>query len=299
MLRNPTLYGCENERTDTSFLQRRRDLAHSAASVLDRHGLIKYDRKTGSFHVTVMGRVASHYYVSHDSISVFNEYLKPTMNDIEIFRLFALSGEFKHIHVREEEKGELGKLMPRVPIPIKEGAEEPAAKVNVLLQAYISRLKLDGFALLADMTYIQQSACRLMRALFEVAQKKGWAALTTRVLSLCQMVERRSWGSQSPMRQFGAIPEIIVRKLEKNSDVGWERYYDLKPADLGEMVKIPKMGKTLYRYVHLFPKLALDVSVLPVTRGLLKMSLTITPGNLNLLVLTVYVANFSISRFSI
>lgn len=281
MLRNPHLYGCNEADLagdgDSVLLQRRRDLVHSAAVILDKHGLIKYDRKTGFFHVTVMGRVASHYYVSHDSISVFNDYLKPTMNDIEIFRLFSLSGEFKQIHVREEEKLELNKLVPRVPIPIKESIDEPSAKVNVLLQAYISRLKLDGFALIADMTYIQQSACRLMRALFEVALKKGWAALANKTLHICKMVERKIWGSQSPLRQFNTIPEIIIRKLEKNSDILWDRYYDLKPQDLGEMVKIPKMGKTLHKYVHMFPKLSLDVHVLPITRGLLKVMLTITP----------------------
>ena len=50
--------------------------------------------------------------------------------------------------------------MERVPIPVKESVEEPAAKINVLLQAYISQLKLDGFALVADMVYVQQSAGR-------------------------------------------------------------------------------------------------------------------------------------------
>jgi hypothetical protein len=42
------------------------------------------------------------------------------------------------------EKLELAKLLERVPIPVKETVEDPAAKINVLLQAYISRLKLDG-----------------------------------------------------------------------------------------------------------------------------------------------------------
>ena len=51
-------------------------------------------------------------------------------------------------------------MIERVPIPVKESVEEPAAKINVLLQAYISQLKLDGFALVADMVYIQQSAGR-------------------------------------------------------------------------------------------------------------------------------------------
>jgi pre-mRNA-splicing helicase BRR2 len=66
--------------------------------------------------------------------------------------------------------------LERVPIPIKEGIEEPSAKVgkqlsvllviyhsnllylqiNVLLQAYISQLKLEGFALVSDMVYVTQ-----------------------------------------------------------------------------------------------------------------------------------------------
>lgn len=64
------------------------------------------------------------------------------------------------MHSPLQEKLELSKLIERVPIPVKEGVEEPAAKINVLLQAYISQLKLDGFALVADMVYIQQSAGR-------------------------------------------------------------------------------------------------------------------------------------------
>lgn len=62
--------------------------------------------------------------------------------------------------VRQEEKLELAKLLERVPIPVKESVEEPAAKINVLLQAYISQLKLDGFVLVADMVFVQQSAGR-------------------------------------------------------------------------------------------------------------------------------------------
>ena len=295
MLQNPSLYGVSKDSlaSEPTLLKRRLDLAHTAASVLDKHNLIKYDRKSGSFQVTALGRVASHYYVSHDSMNVFNENLKSSMSEIEIFRLFSLSEEFKQIHVREEEKIELTKLVSRVPIPVKEGVDEPSAKVNVLLQSYISRLKLEvifilllfilylitnmkGFALVADMTYIQQSACRLMRALFEIALKRGWASLATKILSICKMVEKRTWGSQSPLRQFSNIPEVIIRKLEKNSDISWERYYDLKPQDFGEIVKIPKMGKTLYKFVHMFPKLLLNAHVLPITRSLLKIELSIT-----------------------
>jgi len=131
---------------------------HSAANLLDKNNLIKYDRKTGYFQVTDLGRIASYYYISHGTISTYNEYLKPTMGDIELCRLFSLSEEFKYVGVRLDEKMELAKLLDRVPIPVKESLDEPSAKINVLLQAYISRLKLEGHSLSSDMVYIQQVA---------------------------------------------------------------------------------------------------------------------------------------------
>ena len=279
MLRRPALYGVAQEEIDAdpSLYQRRYDLAHSAAMILDKAELLKYDRRRGTLSCSVLGRVASGYYVTHESMAVYNQFLRPQMSDVEVFRLFSLSGEFSNIHVREEEKIELSKLLTRVPVPVKEGVEEPSAKVNVLLQAYISRLKLDGFALVADMTYVQQSACRLMRALFEVALKRGWAALAVRLLQMCKMVERRLWSSQSPLRQFKAVPDAILRRLEKNSDIGWDRYADLTPQDLGEMVKLPKMGRALHKYVHMFPRLEVQASVQPITRALMRVDVTLTP----------------------
>lgn len=58
--------------------------------------------------------------------------------------------------MRQDEKMELAKLLERVPIPIKESLEEPSAKINVLLQAYISQLKLEGLSLTSDMVFITQ-----------------------------------------------------------------------------------------------------------------------------------------------
>lgn len=113
--------------------------------------MVKYDRRTGQLHSTELGRIASHYYVTPSSMATYNQHLRPSIGFIELFRVFALSDEFKYIPVREEDKIELNKLLERVPIPIKEGVDDPAAKINVLLQAYISGLKLEGFALMTDM----------------------------------------------------------------------------------------------------------------------------------------------------
>ena len=94
--------------------------------------------------VTDLGRIASHYYITYHTIATYNEHLKPTMGEIELLRLFALSEEFKYLIVREEEKLELAKLIDRVPIPVKEGLDEPTAKINVLLQVGLGSCIMQG-----------------------------------------------------------------------------------------------------------------------------------------------------------
>ena len=121
MQRNPELYGVGDdwEETDPDLAQRRTDLVHAAAVILDKHHLIRYDRRSGIFQTTELGRIASHYYITYQSMSTYNQLLKPTISEIELFRVFSLSQEFQYLTVRDEEKIELQKLMERVPIPIK------------------------------------------------------------------------------------------------------------------------------------------------------------------------------------
>jgi len=278
MQKHPELYGLKDdwEDTDPDLRQRRTDLAHAAAVTLDKHHLIRYDRRSGIFQSTELGRIASHYYISHQSMSTYNQLLKPTITEIELFRVFSLSSEFQFLTVRDEEKLELQKLMERVPIPVKESIDEPSAKVNVLLQAYISQLKLDGFALMCDMTHVNQSAGRLMRAIYEIVLSRGWAQLAEKCLSMSKMVTKRMWQSMCPLRQFKKCPIQIITKLEKKS-FPWESMYDLSAAEIGELVSVPKMGKTIYKMVHQFPKLELTVHIQPITRSSLRVELTITP----------------------
>ncbi|KAJ3095037.1 DEIH-box ATPase [Phlyctochytrium planicorne] len=278
MLRNGPLYGVspDDAAADEVLEQRRVDLIHSAATILDKSNLVKYDRKTGKFQVTELGRIASHYYITHGSMANYNQHLKPSMGTIDLFRVFALSSEFKFIPVREEEKLELAKLLDRVPVPVKESIEEPTAKINVLLQAYISQLKLEGFALMADMIFVTQSAGRIMRAIFEICMKRGWSQLARRALDICKMVDKRMWLSMNPLRQFKNVRMDIIQRLERK-DFPWDRYFDLNPHELGELAGMPKAGKDIHRLVHQFPKLELQAQVQPITRSLLKVELSITP----------------------
>ncbi|KAG9310011.1 putative RNA helicase [Chiua virens] len=278
MLKSPGLYGVgvDYQEDDDGLVQKRADIIHSAAALLEKCQLVKYERASGRFQSTELGRIASHYYVTYNSMATYNQHLRPTMSTLELFRVFALSNEFKLLPVRQEEKLELAKLLDRVPIPVKEGVDEPAAKINVLLQAYISQLKLEGFALVADMVFVQQSAGRILRAMFEICLKRGWAVPARACLALCKMVERRVWGSMTPLRQFKGVPQEVVRKAEINH-FPWYRYFDLDPPQLGELVGISNAGRLIHRLVHNFPKLQLQAQVQPITRSLLRIDLSIVP----------------------
>ena len=280
MLRSPGLYSVGADYEDDDALEQKRvDLIHSAATVLEKSSLVKYDKKSGKLQSTELGRIASHYYITNTSMATYNHHIQPMITPIELFRVFALSDEFKYIPVRQDEKLELAKLLGRVPIPIKESIEEPQAKINVLLQAYISRLKLEGLALMADLVYVTQSAGRILRAIFEISLKKAWASVAKTALDLCKMAEQRMWPTMTPLRQFprAMCPVEIITKSEK-IDVPWSSYFDLDPPRMGELLGMPKQGRKVCELVQKFPRLEVQAQVQPVTRSMLRVELTITPN---------------------
>lgn len=278
MLKSPRDYRVGGDYSkDLTLLAKRQDLAHSALVVLHQNNLVRYDPQSGAVKTTELGRIASHFYISHTSMATYNDQIKPFLTNIEIFRIFAMSEEFKYIPVRQEEKLELAKLLEKAPIPIKETVEEPSAKINVLLQAYISRLRLDGFALMADMVYITQSAGRLIRAMYEIALRKGWASLTRVTLDLCKMVEKRLWLSNSPFRQFPNVPTDVIKRTEA-SQFPWIKYFDLEsPAEVGQVLRLDNRGAMVYQMLQEFPRLKIEARFRPVTPTLLRIELAVTP----------------------
>ena len=99
------------------------------------------------------------------------------------------------------------------------------------------------------MVFVQQSAGRyvlhllvflnltcvdsILRAIYEICLKRGWAVPTRAALDMCKMVEKRMfvfsvfhvlisvtrftsnrWSSMTPLRQFKGVPPEIIRKAE-------------------------------------------------------------------------------------
>jgi pre-mRNA-splicing helicase BRR2 len=55
------------------------------------------------------------------------------------------------------------------------------------------------------------------------------------------------------------------------------RYFDMRPAQLGELINAPSLGKVVKKMINQIPRLQLEASIQPLTRGLLRMDLLLTP----------------------
>lgn len=224
MLKNPTHYGVafHEIQSDPMLTVRCKELIEGSIKELARAKMLRYNFETHNMNTTETGIVASHYYVKYASLELYNQHVHPAMSEGDVFDVVARSAEFENIQVRDEERQELLHLLAdctQVKIKMQEMEGEgilldERTKVNILLQAYISRAQVDGFALVADMNHITQSAGRIFRALFELALKKGWVTLSERLLNLCKVRHAPYTQTQCPTPasciRVGSIAHVLA-----------------------------------------------------------------------------------------
>ena len=243
--------------------------------VLKEQDLVLYDVENDVIEATDLGNIASAFYINHTSMDIYNRELDEYTSQIDLFRIFAMSEEFKYISVRYEEKRELKQLLEKAPIPIREDIDDPLAKVNVLLQSYFSQLKFEGFALNSDMVFIHQNAGRLLRAMFEICLKRGWGHPTRMLLNFCKSAKTRMWPTNSPLRQFKKCPLEVIRRLEA-STVPWGDYLQLEtPAQVGRAIRSEKYGKQVYDLLKRFPRMSITCTAQPITRSVIRFNVEI------------------------
>ena len=281
MARNPLHYGIGHEELamDEQLVGKRRSLILDAIRTLMRCRMIKFDQASGQLYPTDVGRVASHYYIHHESVEMYNSLLKTYMNDEELFHLIASSKEFQQIKIRDEELNELEQLARRyAPIKIRNGLSSTTGKANLLLQTYISNGYIDNPTLISDSYFITQSAGRITRALFEMVMKRGKSFLAGRFLSAALMIDRRVWEFQHPLRQMlsSQLKLDTVMRLEAPRLVSVDHLVEMEAAEIGALIRHNTLGGVVLRAVRQLPYLELEATVQPITRSVLRMTLTLT-----------------------
>lgn len=266
---DPNMYG------DTYTLT---DLAHSALTWLEKYKSITYSFPD-VVKPTYLGELAANFYISPESAFIYSQQIKPWLSDVDIIRVFSRSAEFSSLPVRKSEYREIKHLASMMPIPIRDSFDSRYAKVSILLQAYISRLKLTGLALSSDVVYVAQSASRLFRAIYELCIAAKWGTVAQRAHELYLMVDRRQWNvGQSPLRQFSECHPEVLSRME-STQIPWQRFFNLDEQGIGRILRLSdsRLIASAYACVRKFPRFQLDAIIQPLTKQWLWVSIDVTP----------------------
>ena len=115
----------------------------------------------------------------------------------------------------------------------KGGADNPEGKVNILMQVFIGRGVVDSFSLVSDLAYVAQNSSRIMRGLFEICLKKGWATMSAKTLEISKCLEHQLWSFDHPLRQFtNRLSFEILNKLEETR-TNIDRLRDMSDTEIG------------------------------------------------------------------
>ncbi|WFD23700.1 RNA helicase [Malassezia equina] len=263
----PLIYGLDAHdlQNDLALMQRRKQWITHAANVLVQHGMVIMDVQTGSLRPTNVGRIASRYYLSYKTIEIFHERLRNGLREADALDLMSRASDFSQVALRESEEAELTRLLELVPCQVGGGVATAPGKVNILLQAHISCLSIEDFALVSDARYVAQNAGRILLALFDLSLDHGYAVSAASFLQLAKAVDRRVWPFEHPMKQCNHLSADVLHKVVTYADeleVSQIRALPLSPlADL--LHANERIAKIVQEAAERFPAMALRVDVRP------------------------------------
>nr|XP_057909252.1 activating signal cointegrator 1 complex subunit 3 isoform X2 [Doryrhamphus excisus] len=279
MRANPLAYGINYKalQMDPGLELYRKELVVESGRKLDKARMIRFEERTGYFASTDLGRTSSHFYIKYNTIETFNELFNSQRTEADILSIVSKAEEFEQLKVREEEMEELEQLLCNYcELPAAGGVENGYGKVNILLQTYISRGDVDNFSLISDLSYVAQNAARIVRALFEIALRKRWPAMTHRLLTLSKVIDKRLWGFTHPLRQFPNLSHVVLNRLEEKK-LTVDKLKEMRKDEIGHMLHHVNIGLTVKQCVHQIPSITMEASIQPITRTVLRVRLIVTP----------------------
>ncbi|XP_018561947.1 activating signal cointegrator 1 complex subunit 3 isoform X3 [Anoplophora glabripennis] len=278
--KNPLVYGLTfNEIWDTKqfnqFLQLQLD---TAAKTLESSQMIRFDTTLGELRPTNFGRIASFYYISYRTMESFYEKFDRHISESGLIQLISEASEFAQIQVRMDEIHELDRLREYNEYDINLDFTSHVAKVIILIQANISRAQIRVSSLVSDCQFIMQTVTRLARALFEIAKDKDFALQVSQTLIIAQMLEQQLWHHIHPLMQFKElVPHLSThRSMEILNMPMWE-LKELSERELESLFRSKHVGSRVRHYCQIFPHVEVDLIVKPITEGVIRVRLLITP----------------------
>lgn len=274
MRRNPLAYGMSRDEVvdDPHIGAKRLSLVTSGAKALVDCKMLELDQATGKLSITDLGRIAARYYIPWRTIETFNKKLRPSMTEADVLSVLALATDFDQIKSRDSEEKELKKMLEIAPCEVTGGIETSPGKVNILLQAYISRTYVEDFALASDTAYVAQNAGRIIRALFEISLSQRWAGTTLALMSMSKAVERRMWPFAHPLTQSTLNADTLFNLQRWADEIDIQELASMTASQIGELIHLDeRIGDVVRTAAKRFPHLNVTHRLRPLTHEQLRL----------------------------
>ncbi|XP_020291198.1 activating signal cointegrator 1 complex subunit 3 isoform X2 [Pseudomyrmex gracilis] len=260
---------------DPNLEKTRKDLIDNAAKALDKARMIRY-MPTGDLSATDLGRIASHYYLKYDTVEIFNELIQSVMTEAQIMTVISRAQEFQQLKVRDDEMNELDNLLRECELTPEGGAENVHGKVNILMQTYLSRIRVNTASLISDQAYVTQNAMRITRALFEIMLRQNNAIMAGRLLRMAKMFEAQQWEFFTPLRQFDCLSAEVINKIEQR-ELEIYRLQDMDVKEIGSILRDQRAATLVKKCCNELPVLDVEYTLQPITRTVLRIRLKMIP----------------------
>ena len=191
-------------------------MVNSSVAKLVQAKCVEYNAEEDTVCSTALGRLASFYYLSHETIQYMSTALTADVPISGLIALLANAKEFYGLPVRHNEEVLNEALMHLVPVPVpKHDLENPHVKANLLIQAHLTRCPLPITDYFTDTKSVLDQSIRVLQGMIDVSAHKGHLRTTLNLVHLMQMLVQGRWLDQSILVNVPHFNDGIIKKLAR------------------------------------------------------------------------------------
>jgi activating signal cointegrator complex subunit 3 len=208
---NPSFYGLtgSGDATVSAFLGA---LVDQALGVLSDAGCVFLSEDGVSVQPATPGKIASYYYLSHQTMRLLVERAVPTMTLPDALQLVADAFEFDELPVRHNEDLLNADLARRCRIVLSAGFDSPHVKAHLLLQCHMDRQPLPVADYVTDTKSVLDQCIRVLQGMVDFVADRGWLSAVCHFAHLVQMVKQACWLETEGMNaaEVGKFPALMT-----------------------------------------------------------------------------------------
>ncbi|CAA6657392.1 unnamed protein product [Spirodela intermedia] len=231
---NPAYYGLEDTEADTVNLYLSR-LVQSTFEDLEDGGCIKVTEY--SVEPLMLGSIASHYYLSYMTVSMFGSNIGPNTS-LEVFlNVLAGASEYDELPVRHNEENYNSALSEKVMYKVNlDQLDDPHVKANLLFQH----------------TYHS--------GMIDICANSGWLESAFTCMHLLQMVMQGLWFEDCSLWMLPCMNQSLISHLRKNGISSIQELLDLPRKNL-QLLLQQSSGPDLYQDLQHFPRVQVKMKL--------------------------------------